>query len=241
MFKIFQKPEYTSRYVNDIHSHLLPGIDDGVQSFDESLAILRLLYDKGTRKIVTTPHIKSDFYPNNESDLIKIGDVLKKQVHQENIQMEVSVAAEYFLDEALIEKLNKTPEILLTFGDRYLLFETSFYNRPLYLNEFIFKAQSLGLKPVLAHPERYSYLYQNLEAVHDLVQRGVLLQLNVISLAGFYSKQIKRFAERLINEEVIRFIGSDCHNQLQCEAISIAMRNKHYSKVIAQPLLNYSL
>ncbi|MEM6522886.1 MAG: CpsB/CapC family capsule biosynthesis tyrosine phosphatase [Bacteroidota bacterium] len=241
MLKIFQKPSPTSHYINDLHSHLLPGIDDGVKSFEESLRILRKLHNMGTRKIVTTPHIMSDLYPNNEDDVLKIGGSLKERIKKENIEIELSIAAEYFLDESLMDKLNNNPDVLLTFGKNYLLFETSFYNRPLYLNEFIFKAQSIGLKPVLAHPERYSYLHQKIEAIHDLIQRGVLLQLNIISLAGFYSKPIKKFAEQLINEEVIQFIGSDCHNEIQCEAIKAAMKNKHYSKVAGSPLLNYKL
>lgn len=241
MFRIFSKSVKITNYITDIHSHLLPGIDDGVKSFEEALEILSGLEKLGTKKLTTTPHIMSDLYPNKEDEILKIGDTLKEKIIDQGINLELSIAAEYFLDEALMEKVDQTPEVILTFGDKYLLFETSFYNRPLYLNDFIFKAQSIGFRPVLAHPERYSYLYNDFKGVEDLIDRGVLLQLNIISLAGFYSNQIKKFAEQLVEKKLIHFVGSDCHNMIQYSAIKAAMKNKHYSQAINLPLINYKL
>ena len=218
MFGIFKKSVRLNNYITDVHSHLI-----------------------GTKKVTTTPHIMGDLYQNNEADLVKIGNTLREKIVEQGIDIELSIAAEYFLDESLMDKINKTPSALLTFGDGFLLFETSFYNRPLYINDFIFRAQSAGLKPVLAHPERYSYLYNDFSAIEDLIERGVLLQLNIISLANFYSKQTKRFAEQLIEKKLIHFIGSDCHNTIQCNAIKTAMMNKYYTMAINLPLLNYEL
>lgn len=241
MFGIFRKQARVNNYITDVHSHLVPGVDDGVQSFEEALEILVAFNKLGTKKVTTTPHIMSDLYPNRETDLIKIGNTLKEKIVEKGVDIELSIAAEYFLDESLMDKIEKTPDTLLTFGGEFLLFETSFYNRPLYINDFIFKAKSAGLKPVLAHPERYSYLYNDFSAIEDLVERGVLLQLNIISLAGFYSKQIKKFAEQLVEKKLVHFIGSDCHNTIQCDAIKTAMRNKYYTMATKLPLLNYEL
>ena len=183
----------------------------------------------------------SDLYPNKESEILKISDTLKEKVEVEKINVKLSVAAEYFLDETLMQKISDAPEEILCFGDNYLLFETSFYNRPLYLNEFIFKAKSLGFKPVLAHPERYNYLHRDFKSIEDLIERGVLLQLNILSLAGFYSKQIRKFAEQLVDKRLIHFVGSDCHNNIQFDAILTAQKNKRYNNALELPLKNYEL
>lgn len=241
MLTFFRKREVYDYVTTDIHSHLLPGIDDGVKGFDQSLEILAGMSALGTTQIITTPHIMSDLYPNKEEDIRKLCGKLQDQATSSGLSIKISAAAEYFLDETLIDKLDAQPENLLTFGNRYLLFETSFMNKPMYLNEFIFKAKSAGFKPVLAHPERYGYLQSEHKLVDDLIDRGVLLQLNVISLAGYYFKAVRKFAEKLIKGGKIHFIGSDCHNLNQFNAISKAMSNKYYQQALNLPLLNYEL
>ena len=241
MFNFFRKSANLNYIDTDIHSHLIPGIDDGVKTFDQSIEILRGLSHLGTSQVITTPHIMSDLYPNDEKNILNLCNELRIKLEKAGIPIQIKAAAEYYLDETLIDKLNKTPEQLLTFGKEYLLFETSFLNKPLYLNEFIFEAKSAGLKPVLAHPERYGYLQADKSLVDDLIDRGVLLQLNIISLAGFYSKAVRRFAEKLIQEKKIHFIGSDCHNIHHFNAIKQAMNNKYYRQVLNFPLLNHEI
>lgn len=183
----------------------------------------------------------SDLYPNEEETILGKLSWVKEKLTLDDVDIDIQAAAEYYLDEILLEKLDNTPKKLLSFGDRYLLFETSFMNQPFYLQEFIFKAISQGYKPVLAHPERYSYVQNDPSILDDLVQRGVLLQLNIISLAGYYSKPVKKLAEKLIDQQKIHFIGSDCHNLQQFLALKEAMTTRHYKKALDLPLINYKL
>jgi len=241
VFSLFKKRTAHHKYPTDIHSHLLPGLDDGVKSLEESMEILHQFHELGTRKLYTTPHIMSDLYPNNEADILTKLSELQKKIANTGLEIEILAAAEYYLDETLLKKTESASHELLTFGNNYLLFETSFMNQPFHLNEFIFKARSRGYHPVLAHPERYAYIQNDHELVDDLIQRGVLLQLNIISLAGYYSKPVRKLAERLIEKGQVHFVGSDCHNMHQFAAIKEAMNNKYYHRAMDLPLKNFNL
>jgi len=225
----------------DIHSHLIPGVDDGVQTFEESIGLLRGFESIGYKKIITSPHIMNDFYNNKESDLKKIHLSLKDKIQEHQIDIELELAAEYYLDDHLVERISKKDEPFLTFGNNYLLFETSFMNEPLYLKEFIFKAKSMGINPVLAHPERYLYLQNNSKLLEDLINREVLFQVNINSLSGYYSKPIKVFAQKLIDAKAVHFIGSDCHNHKHFEVLQASRKTKYFRKALELPLLNYNL
>jgi tyrosine-protein phosphatase YwqE len=221
-----------------MHSHLLPGIDDGVRSNEHSLETIRRLMDLGYEKFITTPHVMSDTYPNTpeliKEKLASLHDFLKEN----NMNVEVSAAAEYYLDEFTMNAVNG-PDDLLTFGKKYLLFETNYLSEPYILKEFIFNATSRGYRPVLAHPERYQYM--TMEKAQDLVDRGVLLQVNLLSLSGFYMKSARKFAEKLIENKMVSFLGTDCHNDLQAVAIRQALQTKAFAKAAELPLLNSSI
>ncbi len=221
----------------DLHSHLIPGVDDGVNNIEESLEILQQMSSIGFQKAITTPHIMHDFYPNTPEDIQTRLKVLQKKVDAVGIDMEIEAAAEYYLDEHFMHMLEEQKP-LLTFGDQYLLFETSFLNEPAYLRECIFQILSSGHKPVLAHPERYVYVQNRPEILEDLMERGVLLQINTLSLSGHYSKEAKKLAELLIDEEMVSFVGSDCHHIKHLKALQEAVTSKHFAKVLDQPLLN---
>jgi protein-tyrosine phosphatase len=222
----------------DMHSHLIPGIDDGVKSPEQALATIRKMMDLGYEKFVTTPHIMSDTYPNTPNEIREGLSSLNDFLKSENAGVEVSAAAEYYLDEYTMKAVGGEEE-LMTFGNKYLLFETNYLAEPYILKEFIFSATSKGYRPVLAHPERYQYM--TLEKAQDLMDRGVLLQLNILSLSGFYMKPVQKLAEKLIDNKMISFIGSDCHNDLQAREIEKALRTKAFKKAIDLPLLNSSL
>jgi protein-tyrosine phosphatase len=242
VLNFFKKREHPPRIIEvDIHSHLIPGVDDGVQSFEESIALIRRFVALGYKKIVTTPHIMHDFYNNSESHLMQIHSDLIEQLRKKDIDITIALGAEYYLDEYLLERIEDPKEKFLTFGNNYLLFETSFMNEPFYLKEFIFKAKSRGINPVLAHPERYQYLLSNDALIDDLINRELLLQLNINSLTGYYSKQVKTLAEKLIDSKKISFIGSDCHNAKHFDVLEIARTTKYYRKVTELPLKNYNL
>ncbi len=236
LFKKKVKPSARSLKV-DIHSHLLPGIDDGVNNWGEALFILKEFIALGYEKVITTPHILADYYPNTPEIILGKLAELKRIVAEEQLPIQVEAAAEYYLDESFIKNLEEEEE-LLTFGDNYLLFETSFINKPNFLIDAVFKISSHGYKPVMAHPERYTYLLEDPGLIDELLQRNVYLQLNLNSITGYYSKRSKKFAEKLIDKNCVSFVGSDCHNERHLSVIKDAVTMKYFQKVTGQNLLN---
>ncbi len=221
----------------DIHSHLLPGIDDGVTSWEEAMEIVRSLVSMGFSRLVTTPHIMQDAYRNSPETILPLLDELKARAAREGLSVELSAAAEYYLDETLLAKI-LNQEALMTFGDSYLLFETNFISEPLHLKEFLFRAAIRGYKPVLAHPERYTFLFDNRTLVEDLYNRGVLFQLNLASLTGYYSRPAQQLAEWLIDRGWVHFLGSDIHRAVQLDIIREALSTRSVQKALNLPLLN---
>ncbi len=240
MFSFFKRTpkEITNPLRADMHSHLLPNLDDGVASFEESESIILTMKELGITKIVTTPHIMQDTYRNSSDTILPRLGELKKHLAQKKIEIQIEAAAEYYLDEELIRKINDQ-ESLLTFGERYLLFETNYLTEPYNLKDFIFKVTTQGYRPILAHPERYQYM--SLRKAEDLRDRGVLFQINMLSLIGFYSKPIQSMAYKLIDQGWIEFLGSDCHNKLQAGLLQDVYKNKHFRKALDLPLLNHTL
>lgn len=243
MFNLFKKksPKQVDNLRSDVHSHLLPGLDDGVESFEEALEVIEGLHAMGYRKLITTPHIMPDFFNNSEDDikskLVELQVLLSKQ----DLDLEITAAAEYYLDENLLNNIKANKKNLLTFGDNYLLFETSFMNEPFYLKEFIFEAKSRGITPVMAHPERYAYLHGNFEKATDLINRGVRFQVNINSLSGYYAKVVKKTAEKFIDEGLVHLLGSDCHNLKHFDALKRSRQEKYYFRALQLPLINYDL
>jgi protein-tyrosine phosphatase len=224
----------------DIHSHLIPAIDDGSQSFEDSLALIKKFRDLGYTKLITTPHVMSDTYKNTSAGILDGLNRLNIYLKENDIDITVEAAAEYYLDESLMHMLNKN-EPLLTFGKKYLLFETNFLSEPFNLKEFIFLASSAGYRPVLAHPERYMYLQSAMDKAEDLINRGVLFQINISSLTGYYSKVVQTAANKLIDKGWVHFLGSDCHHMKHLEQVEAARRVKYFQKALTLPLLNNSL
>ncbi|MEQ9423210.1 MAG: CpsB/CapC family capsule biosynthesis tyrosine phosphatase [Cyclobacteriaceae bacterium] len=213
----------------DFHSHLLPGIDDGVQTINDSLSILAQFQKLGYVKIITTPHIMAEYYPNTPEIIRGKLAELRNAVLNANINISIDAAAEYYLDETFIDTVEKDLEIL-TFGKKHVLFETSFSVKPFGLEETIFKLKSKGYNPIYAHPERYTYLWEDWSLVEKLKSMEALFQINAISLVGFYGRGPKKMAEKLVDAKMIDFIGSDCHNMQQFEALTAVLNNHKIAK-----------
>jgi len=243
VFNFFKKkePKNTTPIYTDLHSHLLPGLDDGVESFDESIEIITAFSQMGYKKIITTPHIMHDFYNNSAEGITDKLKELRSIVNDEGLDIKIDAAAEYYLDEHLLSNIEDPSHQFLTLGQNYLLFETSFMNKPFYLNDFIFKAKSRGFNPILAHPERYAYLQNDHELIDDLILRGVYMQVNINSISGYYSKQVKKMAERMIDQKKVHLLGSDCHNRNHLQVMQSSITEKYFKKALTLPLLNNSL
>jgi len=222
----------------DIHSHLLPGIDDGVKSLEESEEVILQFLKLGYTKCITTPHVMNDFYRNDPVIIMDKLNLLRDHLRKKNINMTVEAAAEYYLDETLMQRITEN-ESLLTFGRKYLLFETNFITEPFLLKDFIFKVTTQNYRPVLAHPERYQYM--TMEKAEDLKDRGVLFQINIPSIVGYYSKPIQHLAFKLIDKGWVNFLGSDCHNIQYTRILEEAQAHRYFKKALELPLLNYTL
>ena len=221
----------------DMHSHLLPGIDDGSPNMEESISLIKEFSALGYQKLITTPHIMSDFYRNTPEIILGKLKEVQKAILEAGIDIQLEAAAEYYLDEGLMRKL-ETNEELLTFGDRYLLFETSFMNPSAYLSQAVFAMQSQGYKPVLAHPERYVYLHNKYSELLSIREKGVLLQVNINSLSGYYSKSCQKVAEQLIEDGMVAFLGSDCHGKRHLESLAGALKSPVTKQAYQNNLLN---
>ena len=233
------------RLGTDMHSHLLPGLDDGAETLEHSLDLLRALREMGFRKLVMTPHIMGDFYKNTPEGIRTALEQMRAAAATAGLaDVELDCAAEYYLDEFLGRKLANGTE-MLTFGGekRYLLFETSYMNEPLNLYEIIFELKAQGYRPVLAHPERYTYFYGRFDEVEKLRRdHGVLLQLNLNSLAGYYSPMAKRVAEQLIDGGLVDFVGTDTHHLRHTETLlRRTLPSPYLEKLLQLPLLNNTL
>lgn len=224
----------------DMHSHLLPGLDDGVQTLEDSIDLITQFSKLGYQKLITTPHIMSDFYRNDKDSITNGLLEVKDAIEKKGLNIELEAAAEYYLDEVLMSKV-QNGEALLTLKDKLLLFETNFLTEPFQLKEFIFNATTKGYKLVLAHPERYQYLIGDINKAEDLRNRGVLFQINIPSIVGAYSRHIQKFAQQLINKGWVDFLGSDCHNQMQMNILKEATKDKYFVKATNLALMNQSL
>ena len=223
-----------------MHSHILPGIDDGSKSLQESLDMLKIMRDLGIKKWVTTPHIFSDFYPNTPEIIRSKLKEVKTFVKDAGFDFDIHAAAEYYLDENLFEFILGDNE-LLSFGKGYLLFETNMLAEPQMLNDFIFQIGLKGLMPVMAHPERYDYLAGNFRRIEDLRDRGVYFQLNALSLTGHYSRTAQKMARELTEKKLVDFVGTDCHNPAHAALLSELVTDKYFRMLTDRQLLNYSI
>ena len=229
----------------DMHSHLLPGLDDGAETLAHSLDLLRALRDLGFRKLIITPHIMGDFYKNTPEGIRAALHLLREAAAGAGLgDVELNCAAEYYLDEFFGRKLADGTE-MLTFGadKRYLLFETSYMNEPLNLYEIIFALKAQGYTPVLAHPERYTYLYGRFAEIEKLRRdHGVLLQVNLNSLAGYYSPAAKKVAEKLVDGGLVDFVGTDTHHLRHTDTLlRRTLPLPYLEKLLRLPLLNNTL
>jgi len=188
----------------DMHSHLVPGIDDGSKSMEESVELIRALKELGYKKLITTPHIMADRYKNTPEIILSGIEKLKKTLKNHKIDMEIEAAAEYLIDDLFPEKMKEGN--LLTMGDNYILVELSYFTEPPNLNNVFFELQTNGYNIILAHPERYIYWHDKPKKYQDLYDRGIFLQLNINSLTGWYSKESMRIAQKLIDNKLLKNI-----------------------------------
>lgn len=224
----------------DMHSHLIPGIDDGAQTIEESIELIRELNELGYKKLIITPHVQGEFFINTPEIILNGLEKVRVAIKREGIQIKIETAAEYLIDDRFEEKLKS--KNLLSFADNYILIELSFFSPHPNLLSYIFDLQIAGYKVILAHPERYSYWFDNFKKFEDLKDRGVFFQLNIISLGGYYPSPVKKIAEKLINNNMIEFLGTDMHNPNYMQGLKQALNEKYLDKILSSgKILNSQL
>ncbi len=202
----------------DMHSHLIPGIDDGAPDLATSLELIKGFAALGYKKIITTPHILWEIYPNTAEIITEGATELKSAMKEAGIALELTAAAEYFIDEHFQQLLkNKTP--LLCISGNMVLVEFSMLTAPLDLQQVLFELQMQNYQPVIAHPERYVYLSRKKEFFDELKNAGCFFQLNLLSLVGHYGPSVQQLAEYLLKKDHYDFAGTDLHHQKHLAAL----------------------
>ncbi len=231
LFNNLKKTDFniTEYITTDLHSHLIPGIDDGVKTLDESIEIISSMQELGFKKLITTPHIMYHRYKNTKEIILDGCKKVNEELQNRDIDIELVASAEYYFDENFLELIEK--DDLLPFGDNYILFEMSYTNKPFGLEQTVFNLLSKGYRPVLAHPERYSFLNSNLEKLDKLKDCGLRFQLNLNSLIGFYGKNPRVAAKYLSQKGLIDFVGSDIHSMKYFDSYKKAVSTKQVKEL----------
>lgn len=195
----------------DMHAHVLPGVDDGAQTLEESLILLNALQSMGFTHVFATPHISRNFYPNSRENLLPAVAQVLQSLRDRDIQLHLGLAAEYYLDEHFESLLNQPA--LLTLPGNYILFEMSYFHAWPGLSRILFEMIRRTYRPILAHPERYPYLRgKYFSLLEDLRDRGIFFQANLLSFHGMYGQETRRCAFQMLEAGLVDFLGTDVHH-----------------------------
>ncbi|MBN9299344.1 MAG: histidinol phosphatase [Filimonas sp.] len=225
----------------DMHNHILPGIDDGSSSAEQSLFFIKELQQLGFSKFICTPHIYAEVYPNTGETIAASYDRLAKVAHLNSLPaLPLSLAAEYMVDECLdryIRQGNIKP-----LYENYVLVEFSYAVEPKNVEQSIFALQVAGYQPVIAHPERYAYFRKRNEKYEQLKDLGCAFQLNLLSMLGYYGNEIKEIAETLLKNKWYDFAGTDLHHHRHLAALKMmTQKKKLMNQLMHYPFRNKEL
>jgi len=244
IFDVFKKKQelasiQLSEIGIDMHSHLIPGIDDGSKSMDETIAMLAKFESLGYKKVITTPHILSDYYKNTPEIILSGLEKVQKTAQHLNLQLEIEAAAEYYFDEYFLAQIKK--KNLLTFGKNNVLLEFGFMEEPSNIESLFFDLLSAGYQPVLAHFERYTYWLGSIDKAHHFREMGVHIQMNLNSMTGHYGTDVRKQAEQLVDAGIVDFAGTDCHRIQHLMLLERHLNFPYFHKLLSNPLKNSEL
>lgn len=208
----------------DVHSHMIPGVDDGVETIEESVAMIAKLQSLGYQQAITTPHVMWDCYRNTPELVLGKLEEVREACKEAGLSIRIGAAAEYFLDEHFNHLLN-TDQQMLTLPGKRLLVELPYSTPLMNTSETLFSIIEKGYQPVLAHPERYTYFYSDPSIYKKLADGGCELQVNILSLSGYYGENINKMAEWLLKNNLVTFLGTDAHKIQHLEMIQRSNKN----------------
>ncbi len=235
MFHIFEKKIFLIDHLDnfvDIHNHILPGIDDGAKTPEESVELINGFSEFGVSKFIATPHIMHNYYPNTPESILKALESLRNELLTQNLKnVSVSASAEHMIDENFGAILSD--DAVMPMCKDYLLVEMSYLQPPLNFDTAIIEIVSNRLYPILAHPERYGFLHHKIKKYSLYKKQGILFQLNLLSLGEYYGKEVPKIAMKLLEDGLIDFAASDVHNLDQLNSL----KNLSVSKKVLRQML----
>ena len=220
----------------DIHSHLIPNIDDGAPDISTSISLIRQMRELGLKKIITTPHV-SELYPNTNDSVLDGLIQINQQIKLEGIDIELSVAAEYMVND-IFEQAILDNETLLTLPQSHILIEMPQLSEPVNIYRVLALLNDKGYKPILAHPERYRFYNRDIIYYEKLKQSGCLFQMNALSILGYYGHSVSDCAWLLLNNKMIDFVGSDIHHFGHIKALKKSMTLESQRLLDSYPFKN---
>lgn len=214
----------------DIHSHLLPGIDDGAKDLDNSIELIQKMSSLGIKNFITTPHVLGDLYPNS-SEIIKekLSEIKRELSNRAMHDIAIRASAEYMMDEQFSIRLEEND--ILPLKDNFILIEMSYFNAPLNLYDILFEIQLKEYKPILAHPERYNFYHLEFNNYYKLKKAGCLFQLNLLSLTDHYGKGVRKISEKLLKLGMYDFVGTDVHHFNHLKLLETIFNSKIKDKI----------
>ncbi|WP_071392648.1 tyrosine-protein phosphatase [Bacillus tuaregi] len=196
----------------DIHCHILPGIDDGAQTMEDSLQMAKEALQEGIRTIIATPHHKNRQYDNEKTSILEQTAQLNEHLSNENIPLKILPGQEVRIYGEILEDYLAGGRILPLAESSYLFIEFPSAHVPRYAERMLFDLQTEGLTPIIVHPERNQEIIENPDLLYKLVNNGALSQVTAGSVCGYFGKKIKKFSHQLIEANLTHFLASDAHN-----------------------------
>ncbi len=228
MFSFFTKKQFLIDHLEgfiDIHNHILPGIDDGAKNVEESIELIKGFGEFGVTDFICTPHIMENYYPNDLISITSSLSLLQNDLKMRGMDhINISAAAEHMIDSGFEKLVNENK--IMPLAKSYLLIEMSYLQASLNFGEAINKIIEIGLFPILAHPERYVYMHNTKSKYKNIKKKGVLFQLNLLSLTNYYGKEVHSNTLKLLEKNLFDFVASDVHNKSQIELLKTLQLNK---------------
>lgn len=228
MFDFFKRRRRIPQlpYTTEVHCHILPGIDDGARDVAHAIQLVYQMKEWGVEKIVATPHVTEASFENTPQTIEAAQAQLRQEIDLGKLGIELCHSAEYRMDDNFLGILERN-EIIPMLGN-HILIENSFLQPFWNIKGLVFDLQMKGLSPILAHPERYAYYYEEKNIYTELHEQGCEFQVNILSLAGYYNKRAKEIAEWLISKHMVDYLGSDLHNNHHAQSISKYLSGKEF-------------
>ena len=216
MFELFKHKSLITLRTRDIHNHLLPGVDDGFRNPEDSIQAIRTMVEHGVSEIVFTPHMNPDVYPNeSESHFRAVYSEFHLKLEACNLKLSTALAAEYMVVKDFEHRVADHADELLTYPDGSILIEMSYLYRSRNFEDAIFELGMAGLKPIVAHPERYLYMVDSLRDYERWIDMGASLQLNYLSLTGQYGEASVKIMRHLLEHNMYSHVATDLHSLSQ--------------------------